>query len=76
MAVFYPEPKGTVMNIELIDAEKINEFDLIRVQHDLEQRGVLYATVRPGNRCIWVTYGNISCYYFVRDGKILDVIYD
>lgn len=31
---------------------------------------------RPGNNCVWVTKGRTDAYYFVKDDKILDVIFD
>lgn len=37
--------------------------------------GKLYS-VRPGNGCVWVSMGRTEGYYFVRDGKVVDVIYD
>ena len=52
----------------------MNEFDLIR--EDLEKKGIQAYSCYPANNCIGVTYGNISCYYYIAEGKIVNIVYD
>ena len=54
----------------------MNEFELMLVHEDMLKQGIADYQVLPGNDCIWVTYGRISCYYFFRDGKISEVQFD
>jgi hypothetical protein len=57
-----------------------NEFDLIRVLDYLNSRGTKWATVRPGNDCIWVSSGSSSVpineYFIFREGKLVDIQID
>jgi hypothetical protein len=55
---------------------KMNEFEVIMVQDDLTKKGIQNYTMRPGNDCIWVSYGLINCYYIFRAGQIADVQVD
>lgn len=53
------------------------EQDLKVVQNHLEnEQGIKYYATSPGNGCVWVTYGRISAYYVVQQGKVVNVIYD
>ena len=54
----------------------LNPLEVIVVTDDLQKRGVEHATLRPGNKCIWVTHGRCDCYYIFRDGQLLGVTYD
>lgn len=55
---------------------ELNEFEVILVHEDLRQKGITDYSMRPGNDCIWVTYGLVDCYYIFRNGQIADVQYD
>lgn len=46
------------------------------VVQDLASKGIVAYTMYQANGCVGVTYGNVSCYYYVRDGKIVDIIFD
>lgn len=46
------------------------------VASDLKSKGITQYSWYPANGCIGVTYGNVSCYYYVRDGRIVDIIFD
>ena len=54
----------------------MNEFEVIIVQDDLRKKGIEHYTMRPGNDCIWVTYGLVDCYYIFREGRIVDIQVD
>jgi len=58
----------------------INEFELIVVLDKLKERGTQYATVMPGNDCVWVASGSSSVpineYFIFRDGLLVDVQID
>lgn len=56
--------------------KELNEFEVILVHEDLRQKGIANYSMRPGNDCIWVTYGLVDCYYIFRNGQIFDVQYD
>ena len=55
---------------------EMNEFEVILVHEDLHRKGIKDYTMRPGNDCIWVSYGLVDCYYIFREGRIVDVQYD
>ncbi len=55
---------------------EMNEFEVMLVQEDLRQKGIEHYTMRPGNECIWVTYGLVDCYYIFREGRIVDIQVD
>ena len=50
--------------------------DLKVVEAELISSGIKHYHVYPANMCVGVGYGRISCYYHVREGKIVEVIYD
>jgi len=58
----------------------MNPLHLFRVKEDLDQRGIKFYTLRPGNpvdRCIWVSYNQLDCYYVFNDKcQVVDIIYD
>ena len=56
--------------------QEVNSFDRLLVIDDLLKRGVTNYTMRPGNRCVWVSYGRVNCYYMIHNGRIVDVQFD
>ena len=54
----------------------MNDFEVIMVADDLAKKGIQHYSMRPGNNCIWVSYGLIDCYYIFRNGKIVDIQVD
>jgi hypothetical protein len=54
----------------------MNEFQVILVTDDLQKRGIQNYTMRPGNDCIWVSYGLVECYYIFHKGQIVDIQVD
>ena len=54
----------------------MNEFEMLLVQDDLRRKSIEHYTMRPGNDCIWVTYGLVDCYYIFREGRIVDIQVD
>ena len=55
---------------------EVNSLEALLVQKDLQDKGIENYTMRPGNDCIWVSYGLVDCYYIFREGCIADVQYD
>jgi hypothetical protein len=56
--------------------QEVNMFDRILVVDDLARQGITNYTMRPGNRCVWVSYGLVNCYYVIRNGQIAEVQFD
>ena len=58
----------------------VNELELIVVLDQLKARGTEYATVMPGNDCVWVASGSASVpineYFIFNQGKLVDVQVD
>ncbi len=58
----------------------VNELELIVVLEELKKRGTEWATIRPGNNCIWVSTGSASIpineYFIFHGGKLVDVQID
>ena len=58
----------------------VNEFELIVVLDKLKARGTEYATIQPGNGCVWVSSGSesvpINEYFIFRQGYLVDVQID
>lgn len=54
----------------------MNEFEQMLVIEDMRKMGITNYTMRPGNDCIWVSYGLINAYYIFRNGRIVDVQID
>jgi hypothetical protein len=54
----------------------MNEFEVMLVQKDLQDKGIENYTMHPGNECIWVSYGLVNCYYIFREGRIADIQVD
>jgi hypothetical protein len=42
----------------------------------LAERGITSFTMYEANGCIGVSYGRISCYMYIKDGMVVEVIYD
>lgn len=58
----------------------VNEFELIIVLDKLKEQRIEHATVRPGNDCVWVSWGSSSvpmnAYYIFREGRLVDIQID
>ena len=58
----------------------INEFHLMVVLEKLAERGQKWATVQPGNDCVWVSSGSSSCpvneYWIFSKGHLVDIQID
>jgi hypothetical protein len=58
----------------------VNELELIVVMDQLAKQGIKYATVMPGNDCVWVARGSSSCpineYYIFNQGRLVDIQID
>jgi hypothetical protein len=58
----------------------MNEFELLLVQADLQEKGYKGYQLKPGNDCIWasVPRGNVwlDFYYIFREGRIVDIQVD
>jgi hypothetical protein len=56
------------------------EFELLVVLEHLRTRGTQWATVMPGNDCIWVSTGSSSVpineYFIFHGGKLVDIQID
>ncbi len=46
------------------------------IQDDLKSRGVIAYSWYPANNCIGVSYDRISCYYYIENDKIVNIIFD
>ena len=56
--------------------KEINEFEAMLVIEDLRKQGITHYTMRPGNNCIWVSFGVVNSYYIFNHGKIVDIQVD
>lgn len=54
----------------------VNEFELSAITDHLQKLGVTNFDARPGNNCVWVSYGVVNSYYIFKDGKIVDIQFD
>lgn len=58
----------------------INELELIVVLDKLKERGTKWATVMPGNDCVWVASGSSACpineYFIFSKGRLVDIQID
>ena len=55
---------------------EVNSLEAMLVQKDLQDKGIEHYTMRPGNDCVWVSYGLVDCYYIFREGRIVDIQFD
>ena len=46
------------------------------IDADLKSRGITVYSWYPANNCIGVSYGRVSCYYYIRNGQIVEIVYD
>jgi hypothetical protein len=56
--------------------QQVNSFDRILVVNDLIRRGITNYNIQAGNDCVWVNYGQVNCYYIIREGRIAEVQFD
>jgi hypothetical protein len=58
----------------------VNELELMVVLDHLQKRGTQWATVMPGNDCVWVSSGSASVpineYYIFSKGLLVDIQID
>ena len=58
----------------------VNEFELIVVLDKLKERGTEWATICPGNDCVWVSSGSASIpineYFIFSQGRLVDIQID
>jgi hypothetical protein len=52
------------------------EHDLEVVKQKLAEEGITIYTTYKANHCVGVSYGRVSAYYIVRNGKVVDVQID
>lgn len=52
------------------------EQDLEVVKAKLAEQGIEHYTTYKANHCVGVSYGRISAYYIVRNGKVVDIQID
>jgi len=52
----------------------MNDFEVVKEK--LAQEGVVNYSLYQANGCVGVTIGRISCYYYVLNGKVIDIIFD
>ena len=52
------------------------EQDLEVVKQKLAEQGIQHYTTYKANHCVGVSYGRISAYYIVRNGKVVDIQID
>jgi hypothetical protein len=71
-----PVTTGTNVTVTKSSGIEMNEFEVLLVQDDLRKKGIEHYTMRPGNDCIWVSYGLVECYYIFREGRIVDIQVD
>jgi hypothetical protein len=54
----------------------VNELEALVVIDHLQKRGINYATLTPGNDCVWAYYGLINEYFIFQGGKLVDIQID
>ena len=52
------------------------EQDLEVVKAKLAEEGITVYTTFKANHCVGVSYGRVSAYYIVRNGKVVDIQID
>jgi hypothetical protein len=52
------------------------ESDLEIVKAKLAEEGIAFYSTYAANNCVGVSYGRVSAYYIVRDGRVVDVQID
>jgi hypothetical protein len=54
----------------------VNEFEALVVLDELRKLNVKSATMRPGNRCVWVSYNQLETYWIFDNGRLVDIQID
>jgi len=58
----------------------MNEFEVILVQKDLQDKGYHDYRLQPGNDCVWAAVRSgamwLDFYYIFREGRIVDIQVD
>ena len=58
----------------------MNEFEVLVVQKDLEDKGFTNYQLRPGNDCIWAAVNRgsfwLDFYYIFHEGRLADIQVD
>lgn len=54
----------------------MTEKDFEIVEDHLKSQGITVYSLYKANNCIGVSYDRISCYYYVKDGKVVNIVYD
>lgn len=58
----------------------MNEFEVLVVEKDLQDKGFSNWKLRPGNDCIWASVMSgafwLDFYYIFREGKLVDIQVD
>ena len=52
------------------------ESDVEVVKAELEREGIKFYTLYPANNCVGVSFGRVSAYYTVRNGKVIEKMID
>jgi hypothetical protein len=52
------------------------EQDLEVVKAKLAEQGITHYSTYKANHCVGVSYGRVSAYYIVRNGKVVDIQID
>lgn len=63
-------------DIQIHKPELMNEFEMIRVMDHLKERDIKIYSMRPGNECIWVSYGLVNSYFIFNKGELVDIQFD
>lgn len=53
----------------------MTDFDIVNNYMEQKYSGQTYS-IAKGNACVWVCMGLVSMYFFVREGKIVDIQVD
>ena len=73
----HTKKERVISKVTVNHAQNMNEFEMLIVQDYMDKRYPdLHYTMTPGNKCIWVYYGNINLYFLFRDGKLIDIQVD
>lgn len=52
----------------------MSDFEVVKQK--LAEDGITVYSLYQANGCVGVSYGRVSAYYFVRDEKVVDIIFD
>jgi hypothetical protein len=66
--------RSTILSITIEPG--VNEFEAIIIMEELKKRNVSWATMRPGNNCVWVSYNQLETYWIFREGRLVDIQID